>query len=184
MPVDQNALNSLRIERTPSAHESGPQPRALWIAGAAGAIVLVGLLGWYFNRAEALEVETVTAQSIGGPARAGAVLNASGYVVARRLATVSAKVTGKVSQVFVEEGMTVEAGQELARLEDTTARAQHDVARRRLDAAQRNLAEVKVRLAEARRTYERRRTLRERGLVSQDELDYMEIGRASCRERV
>jgi RND family efflux transporter MFP subunit len=174
MPVDQNALNSLRIERTSSAHDSGRRPRPLWIAAAGGVLVLALLLAWYFTRAEAVEVETVTAQSAGGPARAGAVLNASGYVVARRLATVSAKVTGKVSQMFIEEGMTVEAGQVLARLEDTTARAQYDVARRRLEAARFNLAEVKVRLADARRTYERRRTLRASGLVSQDELDTAE----------
>jgi RND family efflux transporter MFP subunit len=174
MPVDQNALNSLRIERAPSAHGSGQRPRALWVAVAGAAVALLALLAWFFTRAEALEVETVTAQSAGGPARAGAVLNASGYVVARRLATVSAKVTGKVSQMLIEEGMSVEAGQVLARLEDTTARAQYDVARRRLDAARRNLAEVNVRLADARRTYERRRTLRASGLVSQDELDTAE----------
>jgi RND family efflux transporter MFP subunit len=154
------------------------------IAAGGAALVLAALLAWYFTRAEAVEVETVTAQSADGPARAGAVLNASGYVVARRLATVSAKVTGKVSQMFIEEGMNVEAGQVLARLEDTTARAQYDVARRRLDAARRNLAEVKVRLAEARRTHERRRTLRERGLVSQDELDSAEAEAAALAARL
>ncbi len=184
MPVDQNALNSLRIERTSSANDSRRWPRPPLIAAGGAALVLAALLAWYFTRAEAVEVETVTAQSAGGPARAGAVLNASGYVVARRLATVSAKVTGKVSQMFIEEGMNVEAGQVLARLEDTTARAQYDVARRRLDAARRNLAEVKVRLAEARRTHERRRTLRERGLVSQDELDSAEAEAAALAARL
>ncbi len=184
MPVDQNALNSLRIERTSSANDSRRWPRPPLIAAGGAALVLAALLAWYFTRAEAVEVETVTAQSADGPARAGAVLNASGYVVARRLATVSAKVTGKVSQMFIEEGMNVEAGQVLARLEDTTARAQYDVARRRLDAARRNLAEVKVRLAEARRTHERRRTLRERGLVSQDELDSAEAEAAALAARL
>jgi len=184
MPVDQNALNSLRIERAPEGRDAGPGNRVPWIAGGVVAALLAGLVVWYLNRAPAVEVETVTAQASGGSARAGAVLNASGYVVARRLATVSAKVTGKVSQMFIEEGMAVEADQVLARLEDTTARAQYDVARRRLEAARRNLAEVKVRLADARRQYERRRTLRERGLVSQDELDSAEAEAAALAARL
>ena len=52
-----------------------------------------------------------------------AVLNASGYVTARRRATVSAKITGKVVEVNVEEGMTVREGQVLARLDDEEPRA-------------------------------------------------------------
>jgi RND family efflux transporter MFP subunit len=184
MPVDQNALDSLRIERTPSGRDPDHRASLSWIAAAVVAALLAVLVVWYLNRSPAVEVEIVTAQSSGGSARAGAVLNASGYVVARRLATVSAKVTGKVEQMLIEEGMSVDAGQVLARLEDSTARAQYEVARRRLDAAQRNLAEVKVRLADARRQHERRRTLRESGLVSQDELDSAEAEAAALAARL
>ena len=53
----------------------------------------------------------------------GTVLNASGYVTARRRATVSSKVTGKVLEVFVEEGQNVHEGQILARLDDAQTRA-------------------------------------------------------------
>jgi RND family efflux transporter MFP subunit len=185
MPVDQNALNSLRIERGAPASADGPRLRPAWLA-AAGAILLAGGGAvWFFSRAEAVEVETVTAQGVGADAaRPGAVLNASGYVVARRLATVSAKVTGKVEEIMVEEGMAVKADQVLARLDDTTARAQYDVARRRLDAARRNLAEVRVRLADARRAFERRRTLRASGLVSQDELDTAEAEMSALAARL
>ena len=67
-----------------------------------------------------LEVEaaTVTERAAGTQA---AVLNASGYVTARRRATVSSKITGKVVEVNVEEGMAVSEGQILARLDDATA---------------------------------------------------------------
>ena len=184
MPVDQNALNSLRMERGARVRADGPRVRAARIAAAAALVLLGAGALWYFNRAQAVEVETVTAESVGDAARPGAVLNASGYVVARRLATVSAKVTGKVEEMFVEEGMSVKADQVLARLDATTARAQYEVARRRLDAARRNLAEVEVRLADARRTFERRRTLRERGLVSQDELDTAEAAMAALAARL
>ncbi len=64
-------------------------------------------------------VETDASSGRGG----AAVLNASGYVTARRRATVSSKITGKVVGVIVEEGMAVKAGQVLARLDDTVRAA-------------------------------------------------------------
>ena len=65
------------------------------------------------------------------------MLNASGYVTARRRATVSSKVTGKVLEVFVEEGKAVKKGQVLARLDDSQIRAALSVAEAQLAAAQR-----------------------------------------------
>lgn len=55
-------------------------------------------------------------------ARAAGVLSGSGYVVARRQATVSAEITGLVAEVLIEEGMKVEEGQVVARLDATLAR--------------------------------------------------------------
>ena len=69
-----------------------------------------------------MKAASVTAQT-GGGAAPGAVLNASGYVTARRRATVSSKVTGKVLEVFVEEGKAVRKGQVLAKLDDSQVRA-------------------------------------------------------------
>lgn len=184
MPVDENTLNSLRIDRDAGVRAAAPLLRPSWIAAALAIVVLGAGAVWFLGRADAVEVETVTAASVDGTAKPGAVLNASGYVVARRLATVSSKVTGKVEEVLVEEGMSVKSGQELARLEDTTARAQFNVAQRRLEAARRNLAEVEVRLADARRTLERRRTLRQSGLVSQNELDAAEAETSALAARL
>lgn len=184
MPVDENTLNSLRIDRDAGVRAAAPLLRPSWIAAALAIVVLGAGALWFFGRADPVEVETVTAASVDGGAKPGAVLNASGYVVARRLATVSSKVTGKVEEVLVEEGMSVKSGQELARLEDTTARAQFNVAQRRLEAARRNLAEVEVRLADARRTLERRRALRQSGLVSQNELDAAEAEASALAARL
>jgi RND family efflux transporter MFP subunit len=181
MPLDKAALDSLRLEREPDAgkyHERGGSRRWRWIV-AAGALVVLALLAWR-SFTGAVPVETVTVEV---PAENGAVLNASGYVVARRLATVSSKVTGRVSEVLFEEGAEVEAGQVLARLDRSTVQAEYGVAASGLEAARRNLREIEVRLADARRTLERNRSLVERRLVAQSVLDTSEaeVGALAAR---
>ena len=81
---------------------------------------------------------------------AGAVLNASGYVTARRQATVSSKITGKVVDVLVEEGMEIREGQVLAHLDDATPRKQLALAESQLASQRRSLAETEVRLRQAK----------------------------------
>src|SRR5690606_6198209 len=115
-----------------------------------------------------------TAVALDGSSTSTTVLNASGYVVAKRQATVSAKVTGKIAEVLIEEGMEVTADQLLARLDDLTARPQYALAQRQLEAAQRNVAEVSVRLAEAERNFNRLQALRQDKLVSEAQLDQAE----------
>jgi RND family efflux transporter MFP subunit len=112
------------------------------------------------------------------------VLNASGYVVARRLATVSSKVTGRVSEVLFEEGAEVEAGQVLARLDRSTVDAQLNVSSSGAEVARRNLREIEVRLADARKALARNRSLVERKLVSQSVLDSSEADVAALGARL
>lgn len=169
MALDKAALDSLRLEREPDQgkyQERGRSRRWLWIG--LGLVVLVAAaLAWRGSNS-AVPVQTVTIEA---PSANGAVLNASGYVVARRLATVSSEVTGRVIEVLFEEGTAVDAGQVLARLDGATVRAQYDVATSSLEAARRNLREIEVRLADARRTLERNRALVERKLIAQSALD-------------
>ena len=120
--------------------------RAVAAARAAGAG------GWLWltrERPVQVEVASVTERAAGTQA---SVLNASGYVTARRRATVSSKVTGKVVEVNVEEGMAVREGQVLARLDDATARAGLALAVAQVEAATRAVRENEVRLDEARLT--------------------------------
>src|SRR5689334_23058277 len=171
MAFDQNALDSLRIERNNEPGSSGPSPLYKW--AVIGALVLAVGIGLYaLFHTKAIEVETVTAvqSSSSGGGGGAAVLNASGYVVARRQATVSSKVTGKVAEVLIEEGMEVKEGQLLARLDDTTTRPLYELAERQLDAANKNLQEVEVRLAEAERNLKRNQQLRADKLVSEQAL--------------
>jgi RND family efflux transporter MFP subunit len=102
------------------------------------------------------------------------VLDASGYVVARRQATVSSKVTGKVIEVFVEEGMRVEKDQVVAKLDDTTQQAQLSLARARAESSRALLDEIEAALRNARLERDRFRDLVERNLTSQSSVDAAE----------
>ena len=121
--------------------------------GRSCCVILLGgsAAAWKFvtrERPVEVEVATVTERAAGTQA---AVLNASGYVTARRRATVSSKITGKVVEVNVEEGMAVTEGQVLARLDDATARASAGAGRGAgRSGARAALDENEVRLAEAR----------------------------------
>ncbi|WP_157995210.1 efflux RND transporter periplasmic adaptor subunit [Peristeroidobacter soli] len=185
MSFDQNALDSLRIERSPEPTRNSRQGGAYkWFIVAVLVLAAVAA-AWAFLRDNAVEVETVTAvASASGSSAGGSVLNASGYVVARRQATVSAKVTGKVREVLIEEGMEVKEGQLLARLDDTTTRPQLDLAERQLDAATKNLQEVEVRLVEAERNLRRTRQLRADKLVSEQALDAAEAEFSAFQARL
>ncbi len=175
MTRDLKALEDLKIDRPPN--EGIGAPRRRWLVPAAVALAaLLAAAGWYVARgARAVEVETaVVAEAGGGAGGPAAVLNASGYVTARRQATVSSKVTGKVVEVLVEEGMRVEAGQVLARLDDSEARLSLELAEARRAAAEKTMAETEARSREAGLRRERLRGLRAQGIVSQADVDSIE----------
>ncbi len=174
MSFDQNTLDSLKIDRAaPSRPSSGA--RGWTVALVLMAAPAVGAAYWFLLRAQPLEVELATAVAApvtSSGARAGAaVLNASGYVVARREATVSAKVTGKIASVLIEEGMVVEEGQLLAQLDDQTLRPLLELAETQLEASRAELAEVVVRRSEAEREQRRLERLRTENLSSERDVD-------------
>jgi RND family efflux transporter MFP subunit len=163
-------LDQLRIAR------EDPPPRrsrrGVWIAVAV-AVLLLATAAFWLMRPRGVVVSTAPVREARGttaPA-AGAVLNASGYVTARLQATVSSKVTGKVTEILVEEGMAVERGQVLARLDDAAASRQLHLAEAQLDAAHRGLAETEAELAEARRTLGRTRELVAGDIATAAQLD-------------
>src|SRR6185503_6159420 len=97
-------LKELRIDRDAPTNES-PSRLRLWLfVGAAIVLVLGGLGFWLFNRQKPLEVTIATARALPATSAGTSVLDATGYVTARRQATVSAKITGKVRDVRIEEG--------------------------------------------------------------------------------
>ena len=137
----------------------------LVLVGGAGA---AGWAWWTRERPIEVEVATVTERAAGTQA---SVLNASGYVTARRRATVSSKVTGKVIEVNVEEGMAVREGQVLARLDDSSLQAGQRLYRAQLEQAKRLIPESEVRLEQARVALRRQEQLRKEGLNTPNDID-------------
>jgi RND family efflux transporter MFP subunit len=170
MPLDTDSLSTLRIERSGPA--TGGANRTVLYISIASVLVAVAAGVWFFLRPKPTEVTTVVAEAdSSGPSMGSSVLNASGYVVARRMATVSSKITGKVLEIYVEEGMAVKKGQVLARLDPENGRTSLTMAERELVAAKSNLTEIEVRLTDARRNLERNESLVKQQLVSQTALD-------------
>ena len=175
-------LASLRIDHTA---RGGSSRRGGWIA--AGLVLVLGAAGaWFWSqRLQAAPVKTAAASARASTTVSpGAVLNASGYVTARRRATVSSKVTGKVMEVFVEEGKAVRRGQVLARLDDTQVRADLDVTRAQLEAARRGAAEDQAKLREAEITLKRLNQLVKDGVVGRAEVDSADATVESLKARI
>ena len=166
--MDKPSLDQLRIER----REERGRPGFRWVPALLLALLALGAAAWFFGarQAPAAEVRTAVAREAQGRV-AATVLNASGYVTARRQATVSAKFTGRVTEVLIEEGMVVEEGQVLARLDDSNLRPALALAEAQLVSAQRGAQETEALLTEARLTLERSTQLVERKLASAAELD-------------
>ncbi len=137
-------------------------------------VVAAMALGWWLVPSRPLEVRTaVVRDADSGPAT---VLTASGYVTPRRRATVSAKITGQVAEVLVDEGMEVSDGQVLARLDDADARAALRASEADHQVAVAQTDELRVRLADARRTFRRVEALHRSEVASQDQLDAARMG--------
>ena len=169
----QEKLNALRIDRsTTPASSSG-----LVLKIGLGVIALVVIAGaaWWGLRSRGVPVRTVVVEEAAqASGSSSTVLNASGYVTARRQATVSSKVTGKVVDVLVEEGMKVEKDQILARLDSSQARQALALSEAQLEAKRRAMAETEARRREASIRKTRIADLLEAGVASKADWDAIE----------
>ncbi len=157
MTEKEELLQDLKIDRSEPAEDKTIQSNKFLLFGLATIIIL--FFGWFFlSEDQAKIVTTFTVKSLNtNNSSVSSILDASGYVVARRRATVSSKITGKVMKVFVEEGMYVKEGQLLAQLDDSTMVADLNY----------SLSQLK----EAKRVLNRTQELASRQLASQASLD-------------
>jgi RND family efflux transporter MFP subunit len=153
-----------------------------WIAAAIGVCFLVFALGFVLV-GKTPSVQLATAHSTSGDTRV-ALLNASGYVTPRRRATVAAKITGRVIQMYAEEGMHVQAGQVLAVLDESDARARLISAQADRDATSAALADLRVNLANAERELRRTQGLERAGVSSPQALDLARTTAESYQARI
>src|SRR5580698_6914892 len=140
---DKSALlHQLRIDRGGEPQPSGNK-RLFLLAGAIGVLVIAAA-AWFWLRPAPIAVHIALARPLeqGGASGAASILDASGYVVARRQAAVASKITGKMVELDIEEGDRVQEGQIIARLDDSNVRASLAAARAQLDFAKAGLAET------------------------------------------
>jgi RND family efflux transporter MFP subunit len=169
--TDKKALlGQLRIDR--SEPPRAPIARRTWIIAAGVVLALVAAAGaWLaFSTRAVATVHVAPAQAIGGAAGTS-VLDATGYVTARRQATVSAQITGTVAAVLIEEGDHVKEGQVIGRLEDTAQRAALAQAQAQLHSAQALLQQAQAQLAQNQRDVKRNEDLVQRKLVSEQAVE-------------
>jgi RND family efflux transporter MFP subunit len=160
----------------------------LWLGvGVAALVVLLLALAawWWLGRPDPVQVRTETVVAMGsGGAAAASVLDATGYVVARRMATVSAKVTGKVREILIEEGQEVRAGQVMATLDPVDADAQRDLAAAQVAASRSQAGSVEAQLREAEANARRLGQLVRQQLVSKAQYDQAIAERDALRAQL
>jgi HlyD family secretion protein len=187
-------LASLKIVRSadsPSA-SGATAPRWPWLLGSAGVgAVIAAVLAWLIlgrsgaestSQPNAASSQTATppVASTAGPGN----LVASGYVVARRRATVAAEITGRVAEVLVEEGVVVKQGQLLARLDDTLATTDYASANSRVNSAVASAAATRADLADAERILRRTQELAHNHLASEADLTHADTQVASLQAQL
>jgi len=176
-------LRQLRIDR--SSRDLEPSHRGRWIAVAAIVVVLLAIaagVAWWLQRPLSVQVATAVAPQAGDSS--GAVLQATGYVTARREATVSAQITGTLTAVLIEEGDHVRKGQVLARLEDNAYRASLDAALAAARAAHAQVGQLEAQLRQAQADARRQDTLVAQGLTSKQAAEQARTAVASYAAQV
>ena len=185
MNSSSNLLKSLKIDR--SAPPPPTSHKGLWIGLGVAAVVVLGAGGAWLalGRDKGVEVQVADVVAIGnGGAVSASVLDATGYVVARRMATVSAKVPGKVREVLIEEGQRVEPGQVIATLDPIDAEQQRTLSASQLQAARSQAAGVQAQLKEAEANAARLGALVGQKLVSRAQYEQAIAQRDSLRAQL
>ena len=185
--MDKKALlNELRIDRENAPGGAKPVKWLVALAVVGG----IAFVAWAFGKpylgigADTVEVRTVLVRATAAAVPGSSVLDASGYVVARRQATVSSKTTGKVVEVLIEEGMTVEQGDLLAVLDASIPRARLALSESQLASARAFLDEIRIEIRQAVLDLSRTNNLAERDLASKAELDRARLGLQGLQARL
>ncbi|CAD7733273.1 Multidrug resistance protein MdtA [Xanthomonas hydrangeae] len=183
MNTSADLLKQLRIDRQrPAAPE--PARRGGWIIAAVVIVILLAAAAWWFTRRPVAKVRTAPVVAISAGSSSASVLDASGYVVARRMATVSAQVTGKVREVMIEEGMRVEQGQVMATLDPLDAEAQRTLSASQLSAARSQVDNMQAQLAVANADATRLQSLVGAQLVSRSQYEQATAQRDALRAQL
>ncbi|MBB5019741.1 RND family efflux transporter MFP subunit [Chitinivorax tropicus] len=164
-----NDISKLKIERQPLlATPRKSRHLGRWIGGTLAVLVVGGLVISMANRPTPIQLTSVTQAY---PSQALSVLNATGYVVAQRKASIASKATGRLEWLGVREGSTVKAGELIAKLENADLKANVSQAAANIDIARARLQEAEAELQDAQRAYDRALDLKKQNFISNAELD-------------
>lgn len=183
MNTSADLLKQLRIDRQRPATPP-PARRTGWILAAVILVIVLAAAAWWFTRRPVVQVQTAPVVAISAGSSSASVLDASGYVVARRMDTVSAQVTGKVREVMIEEGMRVEQGQVMATLDPLDADAQRSLSASQLSAARSQVDNMQAQLAVANADATRLQSLVGAQLVSRSQYDQAIAQRDALRAQL
>jgi len=185
-------LRSLTIDRTQMPASRRGWGMSLAIGLVAVVVLAVGAALWFFPLGKVAGDREIAAQPApapqpkapaAAPARPGRLV-ASGYVIARRKATVAAEVTGKVAELLVEEGMQVQAGQVLARLDAVLVEKDLSLAQSRAEAALAAIDATAADLRDAERILARTQSLSQKNFASEADLTKAEARSAVLRAQL
>ncbi len=183
MNASAELLKELRIDR--KAPPPAPPRRWLWILLVVVVLLLLAASAWFaLGHAKPVDVRTAPVVSMSSSGASASVLDATGYVVARRIATVSAQITGRVEEVMIEEGQRVEQGQVLARLDPINAEAERNLSQSQLASAQSEVENVHAQLVQAETEAKRLEALVRQQLVSRSQYDQQVASRDALRAQL
>jgi RND family efflux transporter MFP subunit len=165
--IDTGLLKELRIDGA-QREDQGGTPKWVWgvVAGAVALALAGGAAWWLLTGHRPIAVHTASLRANGQGPAANAVLQATGYVTARRMATVSAQMTGTLTEVLIDEGFKVKKGQVLARLDDTGLKASLAAAEAQVYTAEANLGQLRAQLAQAQADERRQAELNASGMTT------------------
>jgi RND family efflux transporter MFP subunit len=165
-------LNQLRIDRSEPPSSGG---HGKWWATGVAVLIIGASAFWYLTRPTGVPITTAVAQAAAGGTSGGSagpsLLDASGYIVARRRATVSSKITGKVVKIMLEEGQRVEAGQIIALLDDSNWRAALSQSKAQLEQAEANVASAQTAFDDAKPIFDRAEKQKAAAVISAQSFD-------------
>ena len=178
----QHDLGSLRIHDGQRRGSKVGKGLAIFFGGL---VILAGIAGGvyaFWNNKPIVQVATVH-KPVGAGGRE-ALLNASGYVTPRRRATIAAKITGRVTGVYFDEGTVVKEGQLLATLDDSDVQKALAAAKADKDSSEAAIADLQVQLKNANIELHRADQLQKAGVQTQEQLDTARMNADSLKAKI
>ncbi|WP_448033678.1 efflux RND transporter periplasmic adaptor subunit [Bradyrhizobium liaoningense] len=173
-------LSALAIDRSADSRRRRQLRRILVRVLLLAMIVGIGGAAWVWRRHAQIVVETAVVYSV-YPSQALTLLNATGYVVAQRKASVASKATGRLEWLGVLEGSKVHEGEVIARLESNDTQAMRDQAAANVQVAEANLAQGRAELTQAEIAFKRSEALGEKNIISDSMRESAEARLAKAR---